>query len=309
MNTARVLHPDADLPRVLLVEDDVAQARMIEGMLRTGGGKFAVVHLERLAEAKQFLRQSRVACVLLDLTLSDSRALDGLIELRNVAPEVPVVVVTADDDESRAVKAVQVGAQDYLIKGRMDAEHLYRSVMYAIERKRGELLLAHQALHDPLTGLPNRTLFVDRLTLALAQSERRSTSVAVLFLDLNDFKSVNDRFGHAAGDAVLRTVAGRLLSSMRPGDTVARFGGDEFTILSPEIARDEEAMTIAERLTVAMAADFEVADGAVELSTSVGIALARGIDKKADAVIQLADEAMYRAKQQSRTYELAPSGE
>jgi diguanylate cyclase (GGDEF)-like protein len=307
MNTAPVVHENAHLPRLLLVEDDVAQARMIEGMLRTGGGKFNVVHLERLAEAKQLLRQSRVACVLLDLTLSDSRALDGLIELRNVAPEVPIVVVTADDDESRAVKAVQVGAQDYLIKGRMDAEHLYRAVTYAIERKRGELLLSHQALHDPLTGLPNRTLFVDRLTLALAQSERRSTSVAVLFLDLNDFKSVNDRFGHAAGDAVLRTVAGRLLSSMRPGDTVARFGGDEFTILSPEIARDEEATTIAERLTVAMAADFEVADGVVELSTSVGIALARGIDKKAAAVIHLADEAMYRAKQQSQGYEFARS--
>ncbi|MEA2445733.1 MAG: two-component system, cell cycle response regulator, partial [Thermoleophilales bacterium] len=276
---------------------------------RTGGGHFEMVHLERLAEAKQFLRQSRVACVLLDLTLADSSALDGLIDLRNVAPEIPIVVVTADDDESRAVKAVQAGAQDYLIKDRMDSEQLYRSVRYAIERKRGELLLAHQALHDPLTGLPNRTLFVDRLTLALAQSERRTTAVAVLFLDLNDFKSVNDRFGHAAGDSVLRTVAGRLLSSMRPGDTVARFGGDEFTILSPEIARDPDAMTIAKRLTVAMAAGFEVADGAVELSTSIGIALARGIDKKADAVVHLADEAMYRAKQQGHAYELAVSDE
>jgi PleD family two-component response regulator len=131
--------------------------------------------------ARQFLRESRVACVLLDLTLPDSRALDGLVDLRNVAPELPIVVVTADDDESRAVKAVQAGAQDYLIKGRIDSERLYRSVMYAMERKRGELLLAHQALHDPLTGLPNRTLFIDRLTLALAQSLRRTTSVAVLF--------------------------------------------------------------------------------------------------------------------------------
>jgi diguanylate cyclase (GGDEF)-like protein len=305
MSSVPAVRHDPTSPPLLLVEDDLAQARMIEGMLRTGGGSFDVVHVERLAEAKQFVRESRVACVLLDLTLADSRALDGLVDMRNVAPEIPIVVVTADDDESRAIKAVQAGAQDYLIKGRMDAEHLYRSVMYAIERKRGELMLAHQALHDPLTGLPNRTLFVDRLTLALAQSARRSTSVAVLFLDLNDFKVVNDRFGHAAGDAVLRAVAGRLLSSMRPGDTVARFGGDEFTVLSPEISRDEDAKTIATRLTQAMAAPFQVADGEVTLSTSVGIALARGIDKKADTVIQSADQAMYRAKQRSNAYELA----
>ena len=146
-----------------------------------------------------------------------------------------MVVVTADDDAARGVKAVQAGAQDYLIKGEMDSAQLSRSVRYAIERGRSELLLAHRALHDALTGLPNRILLLDRLGYALAQSERGDASVAVFFLDLDGFKGVNDRLGHLAGDALLRGVAGRLLAWVRPGDTVSRFGGDEFTVLVREV--------------------------------------------------------------------------
>jgi two-component system chemotaxis response regulator CheY len=289
-----------DHGRLLLVEDDLAQARMIEGMLNTSGRSGEVIHVETLGEAKRFLRESRAACVLLDLMLPDASALDGLVELRNVAPEAPIVVVTADADEARAVKAVQAGAQDYLIKARMTGDQLRRSVLYAIQRQRGELLLAHRALHDDLTGLPNRTLFLDRLTLELAQSERRSTSVAVLFLDLNGFKSVNDRFGHDAGDQLLRALAGRLLSSMRPGDTVARHSGDEFTILGTEIAHADDALSIAQRVTETINAPLAMQNDEVRLSASIGIALAHGLGRKAEDVIRTADEAMYVAKREGK---------
>ena len=222
--------PEPD--RLLLIEDDTTQALMIQGMLNTAGSRFAITHVGTLSEAKRFLRSYRVACVLLDLTLPDASGLDGLLDLRRVSSEAPIVVVTADDDESRGIRAVQAGAQDYFIKGRMTGDDLSRAVLYAIERQRGEAQLAHRALHDQLTGLPNRTLFLDRLQQALEQSERETLSIAVLFLDLNGFKAVNDGHGHAAGDLILRAVGRRLLASVRPGDTAARFGGDEFAVLS-----------------------------------------------------------------------------
>ena len=127
--------------------------------------------------------------------------------------------------------AVKAGVQDYLIRSELSPALLRRAVMYAIERKRLEAQLAHRALHDPLTGLPNRALFLDRLGVALDRSRRNNASIAVLFLDVDNFKQINDSLGHAAGDRVLSGLADRLQSMLRPMDTVARFGGDEFTFL------------------------------------------------------------------------------
>jgi diguanylate cyclase (GGDEF)-like protein len=283
--------------RILIVEDEPLQARMLEGMLATGApGQFEVVHVDNLTDAKRFLAEQRAACVLLDLTLPDARNLDGLVAVRNTAPEVPVVVVTADDDKSRAVKAVQAGAQDFLIKGRMDGEHLCRSVLYAIERQTSEMRLAYKALHDPLTGLANRSLLHDRLTQALAGSIRTETLVAVHFIDIDQFKALNDTLGHEAGDGALRIIAGRLLSAMRPGDTVSRVGGDEFVIVDVEIDRPDDALLIGIRLTRTLTETFPLADRNVGLTASMGIALASGTEQSPSEIIGDADAAMYRAK-------------
>jgi diguanylate cyclase (GGDEF)-like protein len=289
---------------LLLVEDNRAQAMMIERMLELGDLELDVAQVGTLAEAKSFLSDSRAACILLDLGLPDAAHLDGLMELRHVAPEIPVVVVTADGDVSRGVKAVQAGAQDYLVKGEMDSAHLCRSVRYAIERAHSDLLLSHRALHDALTGLPNRLLFLDRATYALAQSERDHSVTACYFLDLDGFKAVNDRLGHAAGDALLRGVAARLLAWVRPGDVVSRFGGDEFVALVREVSGTDVAVRIAERLAEAVCEPIELGGEQVSVTPSIGIALA-GPREKPEEMIERADRAMYSAKRRGALYEIA----
>ena len=134
-----------------------------------------------------------------------------------MAPDVPVVVLSGRDDEVLAVQAVQEGAQDYLVKRRADTHLLARSIRYAIERKRTEKAIARQAFIDPLTSLPNRIRLIESLTTALARVERYGERVAVLFIDLDRFKIINDSLGHEAGDQVLRVVAERLAEHRAPG--------------------------------------------------------------------------------------------
>jgi diguanylate cyclase (GGDEF)-like protein/PAS domain S-box-containing protein len=172
----------------------------------------------------------------------------------------------------------------------------------AIERKAFEERLAHQSMHDPLTGLPNRLLFLDRLSLAIARCRRMHREVAVLFIDLDRFKNVNDSVGHDAGDELLVSVARRLESVLRPGDTVARFGGDEFTILCDDLTTAtsrERAVEIAERLLEAVAQPFILGGAQTFVSASVGIALATG-DERPEELLRDADAAMYHAKESGR---------
>jgi diguanylate cyclase (GGDEF)-like protein len=175
-------------------------------------------------------------------------------------------------------------------------------------RKRAETQLAHQALHDPLTGLANRTLFIDRLGLAVARLPRRPTSLAVLFLDLDGFKQINDTYGHSAGDRAIVAIAERIRSALRPGDTAARLGGDEFTILCEDIAAPDDAIAIAERMLAAVAEPVHLAESSVTLSTSVGIAISGARDAP-EALLRAADGAMYLAKQHGKArWMLAPTG-
>jgi diguanylate cyclase (GGDEF)-like protein/PAS domain S-box-containing protein len=169
----------------------------------------------------------------------------------------------------------------------------YRDVT---ERKAFERELRHLAFHDPLSELPNRALFLDRLERALARAERRGNSVAVLFLDLDDFKVVNDSLGHQAGDLLLQEVAVRLRNCLRPEDTAARLGGDEFAVLLEEVADQAEALAIAERIHSAMRMPVELAGRAVIIGLSIGVELSTPEDSRADELLRRADLALYRAK-------------
>ena len=170
----------------------------------------------------------------------------------------------------------------------------------AIERQDAEDAMQHRALHDPLTGLPNRVLFTDRLEQSLERSRRHTDALAaVLFIDVDHFKQVNDTLGHQAGDDLLVGVAARLREAVRPADTVARFGGDEFGLLLEEISSERVAIATAERIAAGFARPLVLDSGSQFVTVSIGIALADG-QQDAQALLRDADAAMYRAKQRGR---------
>jgi diguanylate cyclase (GGDEF)-like protein len=283
--------------RVLTIEDNPGDARLVRAMLSEAAPGDVVVEVApRLTTGMRDLLGGGFDCVLLDLSLPDADGLDGLTQLRTVAADVPVVVLSGRADEELAMRAVQEGAQDYLVKGEVDGRLLYRSITYAIERKRAEAQLAHQALHDQLTHLPDRALFLDRLGQALTRLGRHRSALAVIFCDLDRFKVVNDSLGHDAGDRLLVDVAARLSGALRAGDTAARFGGDEFVILCEDISGEQQAIEVAERLAGALRAPFTLGSEEVFVHTSMGISLATDAGARPEALIRDADAAMYRAK-------------
>jgi diguanylate cyclase (GGDEF)-like protein len=164
------------------------------------------------------------------------------------------------------------------------------------EREALEQRLAYQALHDPLTGLPNRTLFADRLEHALERARRRKATVAVLFMDLDNFKLINDSLGHEVGDKLLIAVARRLQACLRTEDTAARLGGDEFTILLEDLADPGEATQAAERIVKELCPAFDLEGQEVLVSASLGIALSASGRESGKDMMRAADLAMYATK-------------
>jgi diguanylate cyclase (GGDEF)-like protein/PAS domain S-box-containing protein len=168
------------------------------------------------------------------------------------------------------------------------------------ERKAAERASEHRALHDPLTGLPNRRLLVDRLEHALARSIRQETLVGLLFCDLDHFKAINDDYGHAAGDSALVAVAQRLEGLLREGDTVARAGGDEFVVVLEDLAEPDDAGRIADRVRAALAQPVLFDDQPLRVTASIGVAISNGDTERVEGLLGRADDAMYRAKERGR---------
>jgi two-component system cell cycle response regulator len=200
-------------------------------------------------------------------------------------------------DQTLALQAVQNGAQDYLVKGQGQPELLTRSIRYAIERKRAEERLTYLAQYDQLTGLVNRTLFRDRLVQAMARSKRLQQPLGLMLLDLDRFKAVNDTMGHNVGDQLLKAVADRLQTCVREVDTVARMGGDEFTIILEGLSSESDISIVAQRITDSLAEPFRLEEHSASIGVSIGITLYPSDDHEIDELLKHADAAMYRAKQ------------
>ena len=420
------------LRSLLLVEDNAGDARLLREMLNDAGAHRAELkHAESMTEAERHLAEHVFDLVLLDLGLPDSEGLEAVRRARIVAPHVPLVVLTGRDDELLAARALQEGAQDYLIKGQLDTRGLLRALRYAIERKTleealfaekeraqvtlksigeavictdlmgnitflnlvaekmtgwsreeagdrpmGEVFkildavshettpnpmelavgenrtmnlppncilirrdgmeipiedsvapihdregkatgavivfrdvstaramaaqMAHSAQHDFLTDLPNRMLLNDRVDQAIGFAQRHSKKVAVLFLDLDGFKHINDSLGHPTGDKLLQSIAKRLVDCVRGSDTVSRQGGDEFVVLLSEVELAEDAAITARRMLHAVAEAHPIDQHDLHVTTSIGVSVYPDDGLDAETLIKNADTAMYQAKENGR---------
>jgi len=234
--------------------------------------------------------------ILLDYHWGSCTGRDLLTSARAQGCNVPIIVMT---DEMEAVvdrEAIRLGASDYLIKGRIGCQLLERTIRYAIERKSAESKLAKLAHYDPLTNIPNRILFRDRLDHAVSLAERDGLSFTLMYLDLNGFKLVNDSFGHDAGDELIRLCAERLEKCMRRSDSVARIGGDEFTLLLEHTDHTSGIAHIAEKVLAAISLPYQIGTHSVEVGASIGIAVYPQAGLTVDELQKHADMAMYDAK-------------
>jgi diguanylate cyclase (GGDEF)-like protein len=284
--------------RLLLVEDTPSDAYRIRDWLEgPGDDAFYVAHATTVAAAIPLLSQHHFQAVMLDLSLPDAQGLEALTSIQNIAPTLPIIIMSGCDDEALAISAVENGAQDYLIKDKADNASLRRALRYAIPRKRFEDSVTRQANFDTLTGLANRTLFESRLNMALARSQRANHPLGIFLLDLNSFKQVNDTLGHACGDMLLTEIGQRIASSVRPYDTAARIGGDEFAVLIEGSSGPRDYVTVAEKLIAAIAKPVTMGTKQVEVGVSIGIATSHPADGlSGEVLLRNADEAMYRAK-------------
>ncbi len=416
---------------LLLVEDNPGDARLLREMLNEQGSQHTeLTHVQYMMEAELHLAENIVDLILLDLGLPDAHGLAAVRRAHAIAPRVPLVVLTGMDDEILASQALQEGAQDYLIKGQIDARGLLRSLRYAVERKAmeealfvekeraqvtlncigdavactdslgkvtflnlvaekmtgwslqeaaglplGEVFrvldaanrevsphpvetaehdctahlpsnyvlvrrdgseipiedsvspihdregnstgavivfrdvsaaramadqITHSAEHDFLTGLPNRMLLNDRVNQAIAMAPRHHKRVAVLFLDLDGFKHINDSLGHPIGDKLLQSIAKRLVECVRASDTVSRQGGDEFVVLLSEVERSEDTAITARRMLQTVAEAHSIDNHDLHVTTSIGVSVFPDDGLDAETLIKNADTAMYQAKENGR---------
>jgi diguanylate cyclase (GGDEF)-like protein len=218
--------------RALLIEDNPGDARLIELALSDSGAAF--FQLEKAGKLSDGLDRLSSGCfdvLLLDLSLPDSHGIDTFERVAAEAPALPVIVLSGLSDEQLAAKAVNAGAQDYLVKGKADGETLARAILYAIERHELQQELRRLALVDELTGLHNRRGFMTLGEAAMRSAHRSHTPLTLLFIDVNQMKAINDQYGHQEGDRALADVARILRENFRDSDIVARIGGDEFCAL------------------------------------------------------------------------------
>lgn len=293
---------DRDHLSVLLIEDNPGDRRLAEIALREASDD-AFIRCNLVAVGTLAEGLSRLDCpdrhydaVLLDLGLPDASGLEALRAARVSAPNVPIIVLTGLSDLAVATEALNFGASDYLDKAEMQPLPLLRAIRYAIERKKNEGELIRLARTDPLTGILNRRAFFEELDRARHHAKRSGLPCAVMIIDIDGFKQINDLFGHKAGDAFLTAVAEGIGDMIRETDCVARVGGDEFAVLLTHLPSANGAIEAAGKISATIKAVSDVDRARADISASIGIAMYPADDSDAGGLVDHADMAMYKAK-------------
>jgi two-component system cell cycle response regulator len=285
--------------KILLVEDNPGDARLLrEAFVEIPESRSELVHCSTLAQALEFLAKSKPDVILSDLGLPDSQGLEAVGRIHDVAPDVPLVVLTALNDDALALQSLQQGAQDYLVKGQIDGNLLWRTLCYAMERQRIHLLLLNLALIDDLTGLNNRRGFMALARQQMKLAYRTQKPFLLVFIDLDGMKRINDTFGHQEGNRALVDAACVLKDSFRHSDVLARLGGDEFVCLVVD-GVENTSEVISHRIQQKLISHNADVGRRYDLSFSVGI-VAADMTQPADLeqLLSKADAVMYQQKQE-----------
>lgn len=284
--------------RFLVVEDDPDYAAYMEAQIIACAPKNAGIDIvARVGEAVDLLTENTYDVCFLDYYLKDGNGLDVLLAVEGRNLLTAFVFVTVDSKKETAFQALTHGAMDYLIKANFTSFDLSKSIAYSLYRKFREIRLQTEALKDSLTGLGNRSLFNEQLSQAVARARRDNERVGVLMIDLDRFKPINDKYGHQAGDELLKQVAERIVAETRGSDVVARLGGDEFAAVLIRVSSRENLERLQHKLSDTIASQpYEVANNWVKVGASVGSALYPDDTDDILDLVHKADTRMYEEK-------------
>jgi len=286
---------------ILIVDDQVANVQLLEQMLREAGYLRITSTMDPHAVC-ELHRANHYDLILLDLQMPGMDGFQVMTGLKEIETEgyVPILVLTAQPGHK--LRALASGAKDFISKpfdlvevktrihNMLEVRLLYKQL------EQYNRTLESMALHDALTGLPNRRLLMDRLSLAIAHARRNRSAMAVLYLDLDGFKQINDSLGHDAGDTLLNMVAARLVAAVRQEDTVARLGGDEFVIVLWELLHADGVAKLVSKVIQAVSQPYSIQDRCVSMTVSVGVGIYPLHGEDVETLMKSADLALYEAK-------------
>ncbi len=292
---------------VLVVDDDRSTRSALRYALQRGG--FRVEEASDGAQALALVDRTRPDVILMDAVMPNMDGFTACTKLQDMpsGKDVPVLMITALEDSHSIERAFAAGASDYISKP-LHLAVVNQRVRRIVEATRAERHVRHLAYNDALTSLPNRALFIDYLTQAIGRSKARQQPMAVLFLDLDRFKFVNDTLGHEVGDRLLQSVAYRIQRCVRVGDCVARLGGDEFTVALEDLPTIGAASSTAQKMCRALTTPFEIDGHEIFVGGSIGISVYPNDGADASTLLRHADTAMYRAKKDNTGFQFYEAG-